>query len=215
MELSHPVEHGMRVYPGLPAPEVGAIETAASVASGFRLTRVTLSGNSGTYLDAPFHRHPDAPDLATVPLETIAGVPGVVAEATVGDDRRVELHGDEAEWRGCALLISTGWDERWGTSSYWEPGPCLAGAELARVVRGAPTLVGVDFWNIDDIEDPARPAHTRLLGAGVPIVEHLTGLKGLPGEFRFFAVPPPIVAGASFPVRAFAEVGRSGHVVSQ
>ena len=197
----------MRVYPGLPAPDIGTIETATTAASGFRLTRVTLAGNSGTYLDAPFHRHPDAPDLATVPIETIAGVPGVVSEATVDDDRRVHLHGDEAEWRGCALLISTGWDERWGTSCYWQPGPCLAGGELERVIRSGPTLVGVDFWNIDDIEDPARPAHTRLLGAGVPIVEHLTGLKGLPRRgFRFFAVPPPIATAASFPVRAFAEV---------
>ena len=101
----------------------------------------------------------------------------------------------------------TGWDERWGTPSYWEPGPCLAGAELERVIRSQPTLVGVDFWNIDDIEDPARPAHTRLLGAGVPIVEHLARLKQLPVRgFRFFAVPPPIVSGASFPVRAFAEM---------
>lgn len=197
----------MRVYEGLPSPEVDSIGSPAT-ASGFRLTRVALAGNSGTYLDAPFHRHEGAPDLASLALERIAGVPGVVARATLDERRRVTLLGDEAEWRERALLIRTDWDERWGTAAYWELGPCLAGSELDRVVRSRPTLVGVDFWNIDDVEDPARPAHTRLLGAGVPIVEHLARLRELPERgFRFFAVPPPIVDGASFPVRAFAELG--------
>lgn len=197
----------MRVYPGLPAPEIGRIEAQPGAASDFLLTRVALAGNSATYLDAPSHRHPGAPDLATLQLDRIAGVPGVVVRASVGDDRRVQLQGDEAEWQSRALLIWTGWDQRWGAPSYWEPGPCLAGTELERVSRSRPTLVGVDFWNIDDVEDPGRPAHTRLLGAGVPIVEHLTRLETLPKRgFRFFAVPPPILTGASFPVRAFAEV---------
>lgn len=63
------------------------------------------------------------------------------------------------------------------------------------------------LWNVDDTTDPARPAHTKLLGAGIPIVEHMTGLSGLPRDgFRFTAVPPPLVKGASFPVRAFAEL---------
>jgi len=67
--------------------------------------------------------------------------------------------------------------------------------------------VGIDCANIDDMADPARPAHTTLLGAGIPIVEHLRGLEQLPPEgFRFFAVPPAIRGGTSFAVRAFAIV---------
>jgi kynurenine formamidase len=69
-------------------------------------------------------------------------------------------------------------------------------------------VVGVDWGNVDDTTDPARPAHTRLLRAGILIVERLRSLDQLPGDgFRFFAVPPRIVRGASFPVRAFAEIG--------
>ena len=55
--------------------------------------------------------------------------------------------------------------------------------------------------------DLSRPAHSLLLAAEVPIVEHLRGLAQLPGtDFRFFAVPPKIRAFGTFPVRAFASV---------
>jgi kynurenine formamidase len=68
-------------------------------------------------------------------------------------------------------------------------------------------LVGVDFWNVDDTSDPARPVHTSLLDAGVLIVEHMCNLDALPRDgFRFFAPVLAIGGGASFPVRAFAEL---------
>jgi kynurenine formamidase len=75
------------------------------------------------------------------------------------------------------------------------------------LVDGAAAIVGIDSLNIDDTKDPARPAHTRLLAAGIPIVEHLCNLAALPGEgFRFTAVPPPVRGLGSFPVRAYAVV---------
>ena len=50
--------------------------------------------------------------------------------------------------------------------------------------------------------------HTLLLGAGIPICEHMRGLELLPDAgFRFTAAPPKIKAFGTFPVRAFAEVG--------
>ena len=53
--------------------------------------------------------------------------------------------------------------------------------------------------------DAARPAHSRLLAAGIPIVEHLRGLEQLPPTgFRFSAAPPRIEGLGTFPVRAFA-----------
>jgi kynurenine formamidase len=68
-------------------------------------------------------------------------------------------------------------------------------------------VVGIDSVNIDDMADLVRPAHTGLLGAGIPIVEHLRGLDRLPADgFRFHAVPPPVVGMGSFPVRAYAVV---------
>lgn len=68
-------------------------------------------------------------------------------------------------------------------------------------------LVGIDSVNIDDTRSGSRPAHTLLLSAGIPIVEHLTGLEALPETgFRFFATPPLLQGMGTFPVRAFARV---------
>jgi kynurenine formamidase len=67
------------------------------------------------------------------------------------------------------------------------------------------TLVGIDSLNIDDTADLARPVHSTLLGAGIPIAEHLCGLAALPENgARFFAVPAKVKGFGTFPVRAFA-----------
>ena len=77
---------------------------------------------------------------------------------------------------------------------------------MALVAAGA-TLVGIDGQNIDSTADPARPAHTTLLAAGIPIVEHLTGLALLPSDgFRFTAAPPLVKGMGTFPVRAYAVI---------
>jgi kynurenine formamidase len=200
-------------YPGLPAPRVGAILDHRQSRGRFEgraefyLGRVEMSGNTGTYIDAPFHRYPDREDLSQLGLARIAGLPGILIDATASKTRARELAVDAESVRGCAVLVRTGWDARWRTDAYWELGPHLSAGSVDRLVDAGAALVGVDFWNVDDTTDPSRPAHTRLLAAGVLIVEHLSGLAALPESgFRFFAVPPRLVGGASFPVRAFAEL---------
>ena len=70
---------------------------------------------------------------------------------------------------------------------------------------GRATVVGIDSVNIDDTRGGHRPAHSLLLAAGIPIIEHLTGLDALVGaSFRFFAVPAKVRGLGSWPVRAFA-----------
>jgi kynurenine formamidase len=109
--------------------------------------------------------------------------------------------------RGNAVLIRSGWSARYGTPAYWEPGPHLSTALVDHLVYAAVALIGVDFWNVDDPDDGARPVHTRLLGAGIPIVEHLRGLEHVPTSgFRFTAAPVAVEGAASLPVRAFAEI---------
>jgi arylformamidase len=215
VDLSFEIEDGMPVYPGfLPEPRIDAILDHDSSRpryeskAEFYLGRVAMSGNTGTYVDAPFHRYRDREDLANLPLDRLAGLPGVVVDASA-EPGPVDLPLDSVAGR--AVLVRAGWDRRWGTDAYWEPDPWLSPAALDLVVDGGAALVGVDWTNVDDTTDPARPAHTRLLGAGIPIVEHLRGLDQLPEDgFRFFAVPPRIVRGASFPVRAFAELPNGG-----
>jgi kynurenine formamidase len=137
----------------------------------------------------------------------VAGIPGIVLDGVVSSNRSVTLQADTSELDERAALIRTGWDKKWGTEGYWEPGPFLSEKSIDLLIRSRVKLVGVDFWNVDDTMDPTRPAHTRLLASDVLIVEHLCNLSILPlTDFKFYAVPLRIVHGASFPVRAFAEM---------
>jgi len=213
IELNHVLEDGMTAYPGLPRPKIGAfLDHQASRShygdkAEFYLGKLEMVCNLGTYLDSPFHRYPDRADLSEIPLDKVAGVPGIVLDAMPSADRSIILDCDPSELHGRAVLIRTGWDQRWGTDRYWQPGPFLAGESIDLLIRAKATLVGVDFWNVDNTEDPSRPAHTRLLAEGILIVEHMCNLSPLPRTgFRFSAVPLRIVRGASFPIRAFAEI---------
>ncbi|HET7451251.1 MAG TPA: cyclase family protein [Thermoanaerobaculia bacterium] len=212
VELSHTIAHGTATYPGLPGPEISDHLTRKSsrarYAPGteFQIGRISMVGNTGTYLDSPFHRYPGGADLSEVPLDSLADLPGVVVRA--GPDLAIGPEAFEGlEVRGRAVLIHTGWDARWGTGEYFADNPHLTADAAARLAAAGAALVGIDSVNIDRIEGGERPAHSVLLAKGIPIVEHLTGLSRLPDSgFRFFAVPPRIRGFGTFPVRAFALV---------
>lgn len=200
----------MITYPGLPAPVVGEHlsreESRAHYAEGtqFLIGTIEMVGNTGTYLDTPFHRFDGGYDLATLDLATVADVPGVCL--TVGDAAIGPSVLDGIDVAGRAVLFHTGWDRHWRTDAYGDTEhPHLSEAAVARLVEGGASLVGIDSVNIDDTRGGDRPAHSGLLGAGIPVVEHLTRLGLVTGQsFRFFAVPPKVIGFGTFPVRAFA-----------
>ena len=211
IDISHILEPDMPSYPGLPVPQFRAwlthaeSPTHASYAPGttFQIAVYEIGGNTGTYVDAPFHRYPDGQDFAELPLEKLANLPGIAVTAL-----REGAIGPEAfqglDVSGKAVLVRTDWSKRWGSPGYFRSGPFLTADACQLLVQSKAALVGIDCANIDDMSDRARPAHTILLGAGIPIVEHLYSLDQVPQDnFRFFAVPPAIKDGTSFPVRAF------------
>jgi arylformamidase len=210
VDLSHRLEQGMPTYPGLPEPhfhiwmshEESAAREWYAPGTTFQIARYEIGGNTGTYVDAPFHRHPHAADLADLSLEKLADLPGVVIDAPADGPVGPDLFGGDL--RGRAVLVRTSWSTRWG-GDYFRSGPYLAADACRALVKAGVALVGVDCANIDNMLDGERPAHTILLAAGIPVVEHLRGIDELPSEgFRFFAVPPAVRGGTSFPVRAFA-----------
>ncbi|HEY7809770.1 MAG TPA: cyclase family protein [Allosphingosinicella sp.] len=212
IDLSHVIEAGMVTYKGLPGPHICDFWTREQSAalyedgSTFQIGRIDMVANTGTYLDAPFHRFEDGADLAQLDLARLAALPGLVVRS---DAMAVDVDTFEGlDVAGKAVLVDTGWDRHWLTDAYYENHPFLT-QEAARLLaeRGA-AMVGIDSHNIDDTRAPRRPVHTILLGAGVLVCEHLTNLSTLPESgFRFSAVPPKISGMGTFPVRAFAEVG--------
>jgi kynurenine formamidase len=221
VDLSHPIVEGMTTYPGIPGPTLGAHltfdESAAHYAAGteFSIGTISMAANTGTYLDTPAHRYRDGDDLSRVDLARMVDRSGVVVRARdlVAADRAI----DEARLRsaleaagvsdpaGRAVLIETGHSDRWGTSAYFTDHPYLTDDAVEFLVSVKPSLVGIDSLNIDSTHTGRRPAHTWLLAAGIPVVEHLTALAELPDTgFRFTAAPPAVVGMGTFTVRAFA-----------
>jgi arylformamidase len=213
VDLSHAIEHGLRTYPGLPEPAISTYlshdESRGRYAPGteFHIGRIEMVANTGTYLDSPFHRYRDGADLSGLPLESLADLRGRVVDGPASGRRVTASELPDADLAGQAVLFRTGWSRHWGTPRYFEPHPFLDGEVAKRLVAARAALVGIDSLNIDDTQGGERPVHSALLRAGIPIVEHLTGLDGLPTSgFRFFAVPVKVRGMGTFPVRAFARL---------
>jgi kynurenine formamidase len=212
VDLSHTIVDGMTTYPGLPVPVISdhlTRETAERIYGPgltFQIGVVTMCTNTGTYLDVPFHRFADGHDLAGLALDRVAAVPAMCIDRR--GHRTVELTDDElAGLAGHAVLIHTGHAGRWGTDAYFVDHPHLSSSAADALVRANVACVGIDSLNIDSTATGDRPVHTALLGAGIPIVEHLVHLDQLPTDgFTFTAVPPKIVGAGTFTVRAFASV---------
>jgi arylformamidase len=214
IDLSHTVEHGMITYKGLPAPIIcdylSREASRARYAPGteFHIGKIEMVANTGTYLDSPFHRYPDGDDLAQLKLESLANLDCIVVRVTARQDRAIDrLPFDPAILRGKAVLFHTGWDAHWRTDQYFENHPYVTGELAEQLVAARAALVGIDSFNIDSTDDGTRPVHSALLGAGIPIVEHLCGLAAVPERgARFFAVPVKVKGMGTFPVRAFVKV---------
>lgn len=218
VDLSHTIRAGLVTYPGLPAPVITSHMTyedsRSKYAPGteFAMDIITMIGNTGTYIDSPFHRYSAGPDLAGLDLSTLVGLRAEVFHLEdawdAGSRGILPAVLADRDVRGAAVLLHTGWDRLFGTPEYGVGAPFLTGEAAQWLIDAGAVLVGIDSVNIDDTESGGeRPAHTLLLGAGVHVVEHLTRLGDLPPRgARFTAAPPAVEGFGTFPVRAFAEV---------
>lgn len=202
----------MTTYKGLPGPHIcdyWSREHSAEFyddGSTFQIGRIDMIANTGTYLDTPFHRFEEGADLSQMALERLAGLEGILVRDAGPDVDAQALAGLDVA--GKAVLVHTGWDRHWRTEAYQQGHPFLTEAAARLLVDRGAALVGIDSHNIDDTCRRTRPVHTLLLGAGILVCEHMTGLADLPESgFRFFAVPPKIAGMGTFPVRAFAALG--------
>ena len=228
VDLSHTVEHGLVTYRGLSAPIIcdylsrAASRSIYAAGTEFHIGKIEMVANTGTYVDSPFHRYEQGRDLSELELSRLADVETVVVRCRLGESAREGDAGQGGarqeraidvaaiaemgvELRDKAVLFETGWDRHFGREPYFTGHPFLTEAAARYLVKNKPAIVGIDSLNIDDTAGGLRPVHSLLLGADIPIVEHLTQLGQIPRQgARFFAVPVKVRAFGTFPVRAFA-----------
>jgi kynurenine formamidase len=193
----------MTTYPGLPGPHI------CDDGSSLQIGRIDMAANTGTYLDSPFHRYAEGADLAELELSSLADLPALVLRRPWETELATAAsHFGGLDVRGKAVLVHTGWDRHWRTERYGEEHPFLTADAATWLIENGAALVGIDSNNIDDTRVRARPVHSKLLAANIPICEHMTALGSLPDEgFRFSAVPPKVRGMGTFPVRAYAVLG--------
>ena len=157
IDVSHTIVHAMITYPGLPAPVIGdwlsraASQTRYGPGTTFQIGKIELVANTGTYIDAPFHRYEHGKDVGDFPLETVANLEGVVVRATQRDGRALDVDlFRRLELRHKAVLVHTGWDRHWRTERYGTGHPFLTRAAAEHLVAAGAALVGIDSLNIDD-----------------------------------------------------------------
>jgi kynurenine formamidase len=211
VDLSHVIEAGMVTYRGLPGPHICDFWTREDSAknyddgASFQIGRIDMVANTGTYLDSPFHRYAEGKDLAELDLAQLAALPGLVVRAAGPAIDADAFEGLDVA--GKAVLVHSGWDRHWRTDAYATGHPFLTAAAARLLAERGAAVVGIDSYNIDESSGRSRPVHTILLGADVPICEHMTNLGALPDSgFTFTAVPPKIAGMGTFPVRAFARI---------
>ena len=133
------------------------------------------------------------------PTSPFANLKGMVCESVGPVRHEVSVPFHDSQVRRAAILIQTGWDRRWGTDAYFEPGPFLGEHLIFRMIRSGVRLVGVDFPVSEGSGD------TRLITSGqIPVVENLTNVASLPRVgFRF-----TVISSEGNVTRAFAEITR-------
>ena len=216
IDVSHTVEHGMVTYKGLPAPIIcdwmSREASRAKYAPGteFQIGRIDMVANTGTYVDSPFHRYERGKDLSELPLESLADLDCIVVRVDPRAGRAIdEIPLSPDSVRGRAVLFNTSWDRHWRTDAYFEGHPHLTARSAEWLVKAGATFVGIDSFNIDNIDTGERPVHSILLGRDIPICEHMRGLSAVPDRGgRLSAVPVKVRGFGTFPVRAYVSLDR-------
>ncbi|TAF72983.1 MAG: cyclase family protein [Bacteroidetes bacterium] len=214
IDLSHTIDNNIITYKGLPAPIIcdylSRENSKKSYEEGttFQIGKIEMVGNTGTYIDCPFHRYNDGKDLSEIELEKFTNIEGVLIHIPFNNTLEItESVFLNLELKNKAVLICTEWSEYWNTELYYNNHPYLTKKAAEYLRNQQVALVGIDSHNIDNTKTKSRPVHSILLKSEILIVEHLCNLISLKNtSFIFSAIPPKIKGMGTFPVRAFATI---------
>jgi len=198
----------MPVYPGTEGPKLEIANTYEK--NGFKETLLTIFSHTGTHMDAPMHLFAQRTALDSFPAEQFVGKGLVIDCSDLQEGQKITMRyiesvkekADEAEF----ILFHTGWDKRWGTSSYFGEYPYITEEVAEYLTCSKKKGVGLDVIGIDPISDENLTIHRKLFfKTDIVVIENLTGLGAIGNDlFTFCALPLKYENSDGAPVRAIA-----------
>jgi arylformamidase len=200
-DISRPIRAGIGVWPGDTTFDLSFVSRIADGES-VNVGRLEMSVHTGTHVDAPLHFDDAGADAASVPLEKYVG-PCVVADVRPSDRGILPEHvpaGLDEAVRAAPRLLLRSYARR---PDGFDEGMAHATPELADWLaeRGG-LLLGIDTDSMDAFESKELPAHRRLDGHGIAILEGIDLSAVEPGRYELIALPLRVEGADGSPVRA-------------
>jgi len=209
IDLSHPIENKMPVFPGTPEVEIKQFSTVEK--EGFAEKELSLATHIGTHMDAPAHMIGGGKTLDQYQVSDFTGRAFIIPfshDDLEEMEQEEYLSQFENEIRDADFIIlKTNWSEKWGSDAYFKDYPALnkSGAEYLAGFRIKG--IGLDAISIDQDSNEKYDAHHVVLGNEILIIENLTGLDKIRSSFfNLFVFPLKIVDADGSPLRAVAEL---------
>lgn len=208
IDLTHTIQEAMPVYPGTEPPKFTPANSYEK--DGFKETLLQMYTHTGTHMDPPSHLYPDRTSLDRFPPDQFLGRALVIdcRDLREGDAialERVRRYGEKAE-QADFLLFNLGWDQRWGTDSYFGDYPCVDDETLEFIIHGNYKGIGFDTIGLDPIADENLTRHKKLFKSrDIVNIENLKDLA-LCGDdlFWFSCCPLKLENCDGSPIRAIA-----------
>lgn len=208
IDLTHVIEEGMPVYPGTETPRLEPANTYEK--DGFQETRISMFSHTGTHMDPPAHLFPQRTTLDCFPPEQFIGKAIVIDCRDLSEGKSITMDyihraGKKAELADF-LLFNLGWDQRWGSESYFGDYPCLDDEVMDYILKGKYKGIGFDVIGLDPIADANLTRHKKLFAEKEIVnIENLCHLEQCgSGLFWFSCFPLKIKNSDGSPIRAIA-----------
>ncbi len=208
IDLTHRIHGDILVYPGTEKPKLSIGNTIEE--DGFRETVFHMYSHTGTHVDAPAHMLSEGVTLDKLPVSQFAGKASVVDCSGVKPGANIPaalLKAAPGLAQADYLLLSAGWEARWGTPGYFQAYPVLSDEAVDYLLTLSLKGIGMDMMSIDDMDSTAFPIHHRLFERGLVVIENLKNLVPLRGKVvDFYALPLHYQDADGAPIRAIAIV---------
>jgi kynurenine formamidase len=205
VDLTHPFEDGMPVFPGLPDASIRPIAKVEE--DGYAMTDLHLLNHIGTHVDAPAHQIAGGDTLDQIPFDRL--VTDALTVDVSGRDpgplplAELEPHLDDIRERDIVFLYSDN-ARNWGSEAYWT-GWSYPDADAARaLIQRGVSAIGFDGPSADPVDTTTYELHRIWLSAGRMILENVANLGRMPRRAPVVVAPMKLRNANGAPARIFA-----------